>query len=92
MGFYPTDTPGDSNYEELNSRAVAWLSKNKVSGRNAKEKFSDIAQFANGEAEWLLLVGVFPQIDSCYTLAFATVLAAVGSYEVYKGKISKKQK
>ena len=84
MGFYPTDkgTAGDY-FTDLNQRAVQWLKESKISGKNAREHFSEMSEFAESEAKWLNKNGVFADINSCYMLAYSTLTNAVGSYEAY---------
>jgi hypothetical protein len=83
LGFYPCEKVDAEFFDDLNLRAVQWLSEQKVNGRNAREKFAEIGLFAESEADWIKSRGHSDNINACYTLAFATVLAAMGSFEAY---------
>lgn len=83
MGFFPCEKSSSDFFDTLNLRAVSWLAKEKVNGRNAREKFEAIGLFAEGEAEWIQSQNYLENITACYTLAYATIFSAIGSFESY---------
>lgn len=85
LGFYPfaaKDAEG-SGWESTNARAVEWLRESKISGRNAREKYGEIAAFAEilAAEEWAHKS--LPSLEACRGLAFATLFAAMGSFEAF---------
>ena len=83
LGFFPCAKSDSDFFETLNLRAVSFLANQKISGHNARDKFDLIGSYAEGEAEWMKSEGRPETMNACYTLAFATVFAAMGSYDSY---------
>ena len=83
-GFYPTDKDQENAtwFVSLNERCIAWLKENKISGKNAREHFGEMSKFASDEAQALYeQTKLFPTVDEFYTLTYATLLSAMGSFE-----------
>ena len=82
--FYPTekDQENASWFVRLNERCVNWLKEKKISGKNAREHLGDISKFASDEAQELFeQTKLYPTVDEFYTLTYATLLSAMGSFE-----------
>jgi len=84
LGFYPFHKDrAPQDFEGINKRVVDWLKEKKISGNNAREHFGLLAEFAETLATDMFEKGVLQTLNECYSLAFATVFAAIGSFESY---------
>jgi hypothetical protein len=83
LGFYPTDKEKSNSFTASNERVIEFLKKQNISGRNAREHFAAISVFAEQEANVLLSEKACESLDACFTLAYSTVLTAIGNFESY---------
>lgn len=90
LGFYPTTLDNADSFADLTEYTIEFLIKNGISGFNAREKYSVIAEFATKDLA-MKINERFPSLqeDERISMAFATVFSCVGRHESFKGKIKK---
>jgi hypothetical protein len=91
LGFFPLDRSQSKAFNTLNAKCLEFLKTNKINGRNARAKYAEIAAFSENEAEFLFAEQILDSQSACKTLAFATVFAAIGSYEAYLSRKREKK-
>jgi len=93
VGFYPTEKDQENApwYIDLNDACVDWLKDMKISGKNARKHLADMSKFASDQAQRLLDDRVFETIDEAYTMAYAALLTAVGSFERFLSSQRKRE-
>ena len=82
LGFYPSNTEGDELYETINDSCLHFLKTNKVSGRNARSKFKEMAVFCQ-DYSTILTNQRGVDYETTLSLVYASLYSAVGSFESY---------
>lgn len=93
MGFYPTEKDQENAqwFLDLNDSCVEWLKDMKISGKNARKSLAEMSKFASDRAQALVDDHVFQSIDEAYTMSYATLLTAVGSFERFLSSQRKRE-
>jgi hypothetical protein len=93
VGFYPTEKDQENAqwFLDLNDSCVEWLKEMKISGKNARKNLAEMSKFASGQAQALVDDQVFQSIDEAYTMTYATLLTAVGSFERFLSSQRKRE-
>lgn len=85
LGFYPATREHSDMFAAASAKTVCWLREQRVTARNARDKFDQIEAFACEDLAPFLVERAPGLNGSSKALAFATIFAAIGCYDAYAG-------